>query len=111
MFFDINEKIASFLSGIIVGFVQGWQLTLGKCITPSAFFSICGIYPIPVIISVTPILVILVGIMTIKVGAMAKKSLEAYALAGGVAEECISNIRTVTTFNASKKESARYPKE
>jgi hypothetical protein len=47
--------------------------------------------------------------MAVTLSSMTKRGLEAYAGAGGVAEECISNIRTVTTFNAYKKESDRYP--
>ncbi len=46
--------------------------------------------------------------MATTISNMTKRGLDAYAGAGGVAEECIGNMRTVTTFNAYAKESARY---
>lgn len=62
-----------------------------------------------VILAVSPLLAIAGGFMATTLSSMTKQGLDAYAGAGGVAEECISNIRTVTTFNASRKESERYP--
>jgi ATP-binding cassette, subfamily B (MDR/TAP), member 1 len=39
---------------------------------------------------------------------LTKKGLDSYASAGSVADECISNMRTVTTFSGDQKEAARY---
>jgi ATP-binding cassette, subfamily B (MDR/TAP), member 1 len=58
-------------------------------------------------LAVTPLLGVAGGFMAMTLSSMTKRGLDAYGNAGGVAEECISNIRTVTTFNAYKKESER----
>jgi ATP-binding cassette subfamily B (MDR/TAP) protein 1 len=83
------HHIATFIAGFVVGFVKGWQLTL-------------------VILAVSPLLMIAGGFMAKTLASMTKRGLEAYANAGGVAEESISNIRTVTTFSGDSKEGARY---
>lgn len=55
--------------------------------------------------AVSPLLMVAGGWMAKTLTSMTKKGLDAYATAGGVAEECISNIRTVTTFGGDQKES------
>lgn len=95
--------MATFFSGFIVGFVQGWQLTLGMSLLYSHHYLLLA-----VILAVSPLLGIAGGFMATTLAGMTKKGLDAYAGAGGVAEECISNMRTVTTFNASRKEGERY---
>jgi ATP-binding cassette subfamily B (MDR/TAP) protein 1 len=80
------HNFATFIAGFVVGFVRGWQLTL-------------------VILAVSPLLMIAGGFMARTISSMTKRGLEAYANAGGVAEESISNIRTVTTFFGDSKES------
>uniref|UniRef100_A0A4W4FZ71 ABC-type xenobiotic transporter n=1 Tax=Electrophorus electricus TaxID=8005 RepID=A0A4W4FZ71_ELEEL len=67
-----------FLTGIIIGFVFGWKLTL-------------------VILAVSPLLA---GSI---LATLTSKELSAYAKAGAVAEEVLVAIRTVVAFNGQQK--------
>jgi ABC-type bacteriocin/lantibiotic exporter with double-glycine peptidase domain len=69
--------------------VTGWQLAL-------------------VILSVTPLLAVAGGAMTTLLKRLATMGNEAYAGAGSIADETISNVRTVQAFNAEEREAARY---
>lgn len=81
--------ISTFISGIILGFVRGWELSL-----------ICLIY--------LPVSMVSMGIVTWLSSKMAKKEMDAYAAAGAIAEEVFTAIRTVVAFGGHQKEIDRY---
>uniref|UniRef100_A0A8C3PXH7 ATP-binding cassette sub-family B member 5 n=1 Tax=Chrysolophus pictus TaxID=9089 RepID=A0A8C3PXH7_CHRPC len=78
------QFFSTFLTGIIIGFVHGWKLTL-------------------VILSVSPLLA-----ASAAVWSTVTKELSAYAKAGAVAEEVLTAIRTVVAFNGQQKALAKY---
>uniref|UniRef100_A0A3Q3JXB6 Bile salt export pump n=1 Tax=Monopterus albus TaxID=43700 RepID=A0A3Q3JXB6_MONAL len=81
------ERISSFVSGFIVGFIGGWKLTL-------------------VVIAVSPLIGLGAGLMA--VARLTGQELKAYAKAGAVADEVLSSIRTVAVFGGEQKEAERY---
>ncbi|XP_063290789.1 ATP-dependent translocase ABCB1-like [Pelobates fuscus] len=83
------QFLATFLAGIIIGFVKGWKLTL-------------------VILSVSPLLGISAMVWTKLLTSYTIKELAAYAKAGAVAEEILTAIRTVVAFNGQEKALSRY---
>ncbi|CAI9593212.1 unnamed protein product, partial [Staurois parvus] len=83
------QFLSTFLSGIIIGFVYGWKLTL-------------------VILSVSPLLGVSAAIWTKLVASFTSKELCAYAKAGAVAEEILTTIRTVIAFNGQQKAIDKY---
>ncbi|KAH9508579.1 ATP-dependent translocase ABCB1 [Bulinus truncatus] len=83
------QWFASFVAGFVIGFANGWKLTL-------------------VILAVSPFLVGAAGLFSKLAASMTSKELEAYAKAGGVAEEVFGAIRTVVAFGGQEKESDRY---
>ncbi|XP_048366711.1 ATP-dependent translocase ABCB1 isoform X2 [Sphaerodactylus townsendi] len=85
------QGISTFLTGIIVGFIRGWKLTL-------------------VILAVSPVLGLSAAIWAKVLSAFTSKELAAYAKAGSVADEVLSAIRTVMAFGGQKKEIERYRK-
>uniref|UniRef100_A0A8C6V217 ATP binding cassette subfamily B member 1 n=1 Tax=Neogobius melanostomus TaxID=47308 RepID=A0A8C6V217_9GOBI len=88
------QAMSTFVASFIIGFIQGWKLTL-------------------VILSVSPVLGIAAGLFG-KVSLLSvlttftSKEQTAYAKAGAVAEEVLSAIRTVFAFNGQDKEIKRY---
>ncbi|CAK8671951.1 unnamed protein product [Clavelina lepadiformis] len=85
------QRLTTFVGGFVVGFVNGWELTL-------------------VIMAISPLLGIGAALMGRFVANMTSKELQAYAAAGSVAEEVLSSIRTVAAFGGEKKEVERYDK-
>ncbi|CAG2102555.1 unnamed protein product [Medioppia subpectinata] len=92
----MNEKFglavynaSTALIAIATAFVYGWKLTL-------------------IIISLLPFLAFGTSVMNKVQATFARKEVEAYAAAGGVAEEAIAGIRTVVAFGAQQHESERY---
>ncbi|XP_053571698.1 ATP-dependent translocase ABCB1-like [Bombina bombina] len=85
----VVQFVSSFLTGIIIGFVNGWKLTL-------------------VILSISPLLGVSAAVWTKLVASFTSKELDAYARAGAVAEEILTAIRTVIAFNGQQKALARY---
>ncbi|KAM7177249.1 ATP-dependent translocase ABCB1-like [Macrochelys suwanniensis] len=83
------QFFATFLGGIVTGFVYGWKLTL-------------------VILSVSPLLAASAAVGSIFLASFTTKELTAYAGAGAVAEEILTAIRTVIAFNGQKKALAKY---
>nr|CAB3219617.1 multidrug resistance protein 1A-like [Phallusia mammillata] len=83
------QMLARAISGLVIGFVYGWQLAL-------------------VILAVSPLLGISASVMFRIAATFTKKELDAYAKAGAVAEEVISSIRTVVAFHGQDKEVERY---
>nr|XP_042899922.1 uncharacterized protein LOC107456703 [Parasteatoda tepidariorum] len=80
---------STFVAGFIVGFIKGWQLTL-------------------VIMSLTPLLALSSAFLGKLVASSSAREQQKYAVAGGIAEEVLSSIRTVTSFNGQEREVKRY---
>ncbi|XP_036452536.1 ATP-dependent translocase ABCB1 isoform X2 [Colossoma macropomum] len=78
-----------FITGIIIGFIYGWKLTL-------------------VILSVSPLLAGSAAVWSKILASLTSKELSAYAKAGAVAEEILVAIRTVVAFNGQKKAVQQY---
>lgn len=74
----------------------------------SCHFPLVPLTFFPVILAISPLLAAGGAFMAYTLSTMTKRGLDSYAGAGGVAEESISNIRTVSTFNGQQKESLRY---
>ncbi|XP_017280598.1 ATP-binding cassette, sub-family B (MDR/TAP), member 4 [Kryptolebias marmoratus] len=85
------QSFSSFISAFIIGFTQGWKLTL-------------------VILAVSPALGISAAIFSKVLASFTTKEQSAYAKAGAVAEEVLSAIRTVFAFSGQQKEIERYHK-
>ncbi|ESO91246.1 hypothetical protein LOTGIDRAFT_153678 [Lottia gigantea] len=83
------QFVAQFISGFAIGFTKSWKLTL-------------------VMMSLTPLLAVCAAFVGKLVASYSKKEQTSYAQAGSVAEEVLSCIRTVTSFNGQKKEINRY---
>ncbi|XP_039378223.1 ATP-dependent translocase ABCB1-like [Mauremys reevesii] len=83
------QFFTTFLTGIVIGFVYGWKLTL-------------------VILSVSPLLAAAAAVGSIFLALFTTKELTAYARAGAVAEEILTSIRTVVAFNGQTKALAKY---
>uniref|UniRef100_A0A8C6UZF5 ATP binding cassette subfamily B member 1 n=1 Tax=Neogobius melanostomus TaxID=47308 RepID=A0A8C6UZF5_9GOBI len=83
------QAMSTFVASFIIGFIQGWKLTL-------------------VILSVSPVLGIAAGLFGKVLTTFTSKEQTAYAKAGAVAEEVLSAIRTVFAFNGQDKEIKRY---
>ncbi|KAJ8415863.1 hypothetical protein AAFF_G00404200 [Aldrovandia affinis] len=83
------QFLCTFLSGIIIGFIYGWKLTL-------------------VILSVCPLLAGSAAVWSKILATLTSKELSAYAKAGAVAEEILVSIRTVVAFNGQKKAVEKY---
>ncbi|XP_051842179.1 bile salt export pump isoform X1 [Antechinus flavipes] len=85
------QRMTTCVCGFLLGFYQGWKLTL-------------------VMISVSPLLGIGATIIGLSVAKLTGRELKAYAKAGSVADEVLSSIRTVAAFGGEKKEVERYEK-
>ncbi|XP_048806639.1 ATP-binding cassette sub-family B member 5 isoform X2 [Lagopus muta] len=83
------QFFSTFVTGIIIGFVHGWKLTL-------------------VILSVSPLLAASAAVWSTLLASLTAKELSAYAKAGAVAEEVLTAIRTVVAFNGQQKALAKY---
>lgn len=83
------QYFSTFVTGIIIGFVKGWKLTL-------------------VILSVSPLLGVSAAVWSKLLATLTVKELSAYAKAGAVAEEILTAIRTVVAFNGQQKALAKY---
>ncbi|CAG5126531.1 unnamed protein product, partial [Candidula unifasciata] len=83
------QFLAQFVAGFVVGFIRGWKLTL-------------------VMMSLTPVLAIISGILGRLVATYSAREQQLYASAGAIAEEVISCIRTVISFNGHSRELHRY---
>ncbi|CAH2305682.1 bile salt export pump [Pelobates cultripes] len=86
-----TQRFTTFISGFLLGFVNGWKLTL-------------------VIIAVSPLIGIGAALMALAVAKLTGRELQAYAKAGAVADEVLSGIRTVAAFGGELKEVDRYDK-
>ncbi|XP_078320541.1 ATP-dependent translocase ABCB1-like isoform X1 [Crassostrea virginica] len=80
---------SSFLTGVVIGFVYGWKLTL-------------------VILAFSPLIMVAALIQDKMITTASSKGLDAYAKAGAVADEVLGAIRTVVAFGGQDKECERY---
>nr|AID66618.1 P-glycoprotein [Anadara sativa] len=87
----VIQFASAFFSGFGVGFWKGWKMTL-------------------VMMSLTPLLAICASLMGKIMTEFTKKEQASYAGAGSIAEEVLSCIRTVISFNGQKQETKRYEK-
>nr|XP_054597178.1 ATP-binding cassette, sub-family B (MDR/TAP), member 4 isoform X2 [Nothobranchius furzeri] len=85
------QSFSSFVAAFVIGFTQGWKLTL-------------------VILAVSPALGISAALFSKVLASFTTKEQSAYAKAGAVAEEVLSAIRTVYAFSGQNKEIDRYHK-
>ncbi|NXW69143.1 MDR1 protein, partial [Hirundo rustica] len=83
------QFFSTFVSGLIVGFIYGWKLTL-------------------VVMSVSPLLASSAAVWSTLLASLTAKELSAYAKAGAVAEEILTSIRTVVAFNGQQKALEKY---
>ncbi|KAM5141520.1 ATP-dependent translocase ABCB1-like isoform 1-T3 [Mantella aurantiaca] len=83
------QYFATFISGIVIGFVNGWKLTL-------------------VIMSVSPLLGLSAALWTKLLASFTTQELASYAKAGAVAEEILTAIRTVVAFNGQENALTKY---
>ncbi|XP_009905550.2 ATP-binding cassette sub-family B member 5 [Dryobates pubescens] len=83
------QFFATFVAGVIIGFIHGWKLTL-------------------VVLSVSPLLAASAALWSTLLASLTAKELSAYAKAGAVAEEILTAIRTVVAFNGQQKALAKY---
>ncbi|XP_048881333.1 ATP-dependent translocase ABCB1 isoform X20 [Brienomyrus brachyistius] len=83
------QYFCAFIAGIIIGFINGWKLTL-------------------VVLAVSPLLAGSAAVWSKIVVTLISKELSAYAKAGAVAEEFLVAIRTVVAFNGQKKAVEKY---
>ncbi|XP_040218089.1 ATP-dependent translocase ABCB1-like isoform X2 [Rana temporaria] len=83
------QFFSTFLTGIIIGFIYGWKLTL-------------------VIMSVSPLLGVSAALWSKLLATFTIKELASYSQAGAVAEEVLTAIRTVVAFNGQEKALTKY---
>lgn len=78
-----------FVAGFVIAFVYGWQLTL-------------------IVYGCAPFIVMSQGIVARAQSILTNWELKSYSMAGSVAEEVLSGIRTVVAFGGEQKELERY---
>ncbi|UJR24257.1 hypothetical protein I4U23_027224 [Adineta vaga] len=83
------HTFATLISSIVISFVKGWKLAL-------------------VILSTLPIILTSFIITSMIIRKFSAIELKAYGNAGIIAEEAISSIRTVLSYNGQEKEIQRY---
>ncbi|XP_013191344.1 multidrug resistance protein homolog 49 [Amyelois transitella] len=81
--------LMSFVTAIVISMIYGWVLTL-------------------VILSCTPVIILTTAIVAMVQSSLTSKELSAYSIAGVIAEEVLSSIRTVVAFGGEEKEVKRY---
>ena len=94
----IGEKVgvaiqaaSTFVGGMAIGFYYGWKLAL-------------------VMLAAAPVMAVAGYFYFYVSTAATKMQLDSYAESGGIAEEVLSGIRTVTAFNGQREEVDRYSK-
>lgn len=92
----ISEKIAltltaiaTFVTAFVIAFIKYWLLTLILCSTVVA-------------------IVLMTSVVGKNIPAMSKKSIQAYAVGGTVAEEVLSSIRNAVAFGTEDKLAKQY---
>jgi len=72
----VVQSVAQFIGGLLVGFIYGWKMAF-------------------VILAITPVLAMSAYLLFYVTTQYTKNVLNSYAVAGGIAEEVLSGIRTV----------------
>lgn len=85
------QSAFQFIGGLVVAMVFGWKLGL-------------------VCLATLPVLALAGYIFMVASSDSSKEELDNYAEAGGIAEEVLGSIKTVTAFNGQKFENSRYGK-
>ncbi|XP_022121081.2 multidrug resistance protein homolog 49-like isoform X2 [Pieris rapae] len=83
--------IMSFVTAVLISFAYGWELTL-------------------VILSCAPVIIATTAVVARIQSSLTTQELKAYSVAGVIAEEVLSSIRTVIAFGGEEKEISRYSK-
>ncbi|CAL1527237.1 unnamed protein product [Lymnaea stagnalis] len=83
------QFLSQFLAGFLLGFIKGWKMTL-------------------ILMSLTPILAICAAVLGKLMATYSAREQEKYAKAGAIAEEVLSCIRTVISFNGHSREIKKY---
>ncbi|XP_039955040.1 ATP-dependent translocase ABCB1 isoform X1 [Bactrocera neohumeralis] len=81
--------IVAFIGSLVLAFIKGWELAL-------------------VCLSSLPVTFIAIGIVGVATSKLSKQELNVYASAGNIAEEALSGVRTVKTFEGEYKEVHAY---
>ncbi|XP_063233028.1 ATP-dependent translocase ABCB1-like isoform X2 [Bacillus rossius redtenbacheri] len=85
----VLQYVATFVSGLVVGLIANWLLTL-------------------VILAVAPVLIGTSAYMAKIAASSAAREQLKYSIAGGIAEEVLCSIRTVAAFGGQDRETLRY---
>ena len=85
----VIQYIATFISGLVVGLVANWRLTV-------------------VILGVGPLLIGTSGFLARVAASSAAREQLKYAIAGGIADEVLNCIRTVAAFGGQVREVKRF---
>ncbi|KAJ3189969.1 Multidrug resistance protein 1 [Gaertneriomyces sp. JEL0708] len=85
------QNVVTFIAGFALAYARGWRLAL-------------------VLTACFPFLAGAAAVMGIMVTAGSEQTNDAYAAAGGVAQQVLSSMRTVVAFGGQGRESARYAK-
>ncbi|KAF9928630.1 Multidrug resistance protein 1 [Linnemannia zychae] len=83
------SSLISFITGFIIAFYYGWRMTL-------------------VLFGIIPLLAVSMGFMMKYNVSTTAEGQDAYAVAGGIAEQAIGSIRTVVAFDGQKREMKKY---
>ncbi|KAL6608846.1 P-loop containing nucleoside triphosphate hydrolase protein [Neocallimastix sp. 'constans'] len=83
------QNITTFIACYIIAFTNGWKLTL-------------------LMMTVMPVLLIIIGILSMILKKYTKKSQDAYGVVGGISQEAFTQIRTIASFGSEKREIDRY---
>ncbi|CAI5451390.1 unnamed protein product [Caenorhabditis angaria] len=83
------QLLAQFIGGFVIAFTYDWLLTL-IMMSLSPFMMICG------------------GFIAKLLATSATREAKLYSIAGGIAEEVLTSIRTVIAFNGQEYECKRY---
>uniref|UniRef100_A0A0K8VT37 ABC-type xenobiotic transporter n=1 Tax=Bactrocera latifrons TaxID=174628 RepID=A0A0K8VT37_BACLA len=81
--------IVAFIGSLVLAFIKGWELSL-------------------VCLSSLPVTFIAMGLVAVATSKLSKQELNVYASAGNIAEEALSGVRTVKTFEGEYKEVQAY---
>ncbi|KAJ2400530.1 hypothetical protein GGI23_001978 [Coemansia sp. RSA 2559] len=85
----VVQYSARFVAAIVIAFVKGWQLAL-------------------VVVAVMPVLAGSAMMLGVVLARTAAGGQDAYAAAGGVADEVLASIKTVMAFGGQEREARRY---
>ena len=83
------QQMTTFFAGFIIAFVRGWKMAL-------------------VLLSIMPVLAACSGLMAYGINKSSQASADAYASAGGIAQEALSGVKTVVAFGRQQRAVDRY---